>query len=514
MIDDAGNDVSSAGVGSDNRSGRPRRNKKRSASRRKSRDTGTRSDRRDPDGQNGFEPPDLPGEPVVLSRDEHIISRKNIDPDCLKVMRRLIRHGYKAFLVGGGVRDLLLKRQPKDFDLSTDAPPEKVRALFRNSRIIGRRFRLNHVYFKGNKIIEVSTFRSVGEAGDDAVQTLARDNTYGDPQTDAVRRDLTINGLFYDLETFSVIDYVGGIQDLEDGVIRIIGEPKVRFTEDPVRMIRAVRHAARTDFTIEPETLNAITELHDALQLCPRARVYEEFQRELLGGSALRSFHLLEDTQLLPHLFPDLARAIASDSKEVWGRLDPRLQLLDEWFSQGREISAAVAFATLMFDNVESDPVEGGSDLLSDYWRSAVTALQEDEGGEGETEAQSPKAFAFPKSRSRRKRTSPLMQSINDYFEPVGVPRRERERMEQILVARFHMVQSAPEGGFARTLLRASYFPDALRLLEVTSATDKAREAFEQWTQAAQKPKRSKQKKKRRRRRGRSRRKAPTTGNT
>jgi poly(A) polymerase len=226
----------------------------------------------------------LPGDPRLLGRSEHCISRKNIDQDCLKVMQRLIRHGYMAFLVGGGVRDLLLKRIPKDFDVGTDASPEQVRQLFRNSRIIGRRFRLNHVFFHGGKTIEVATFRGETTAEDGEVQTLAKDNTFGDAQTDAMRRDLTINGLFYDLRTFSVVDYVGGIADLEAKSVRVIGDPEVRFVEDPVRMIRAVRHAARTEFTIEENTFSTMCRLADKILLVPKARLYEEFQRELVGG--------------------------------------------------------------------------------------------------------------------------------------------------------------------------------------------------------------------------------------
>ena len=192
----------------------------------------------------------LPGNvaPRILSRPEHNLSRKNIDPDALKVLYRLKNNGFVAYLVGGGVRDLLLERQPKDFDIGTSAHPQQVRKLFRNCFIVGRRFRLAHVRF-GRKVIEVSTFRKAAEPeGGDTL--IHRDNTFGTPEEDAFRRDFTVNALFYDIANFSVIDWVRGIEDLIDRVIRTIGDPAVRFREDPVRMLRAVALAARLDFTI------------------------------------------------------------------------------------------------------------------------------------------------------------------------------------------------------------------------------------------------------------------------
>jgi poly(A) polymerase len=231
-----------------------------------------------------------PPTPTVFARPEHCLSRKNIDPEALKVMMRLHRHGYKAYLVGGSVRDLLLGRAPKDFDLSTDARPGQIRKLFNNCRIIGRRFRLAHIYFRGNKIIEVSTFRrpppepgtEEEEAGDAAKRG---DNTFGLPYEDAVRRDLTINGLFYDIGTFSILDYVGGMDDLKAGIIRTIGPPDDRFREDPIRMLRVVRHAVRTGFEIHPETHAAVVRNATLLEDSNRFRLQDEFQKDLEGPS-------------------------------------------------------------------------------------------------------------------------------------------------------------------------------------------------------------------------------------
>jgi poly(A) polymerase len=192
-------------------------------------------------------------EPIIVPRSEHPISRKLIDADAVKVLYRLHRAGYQAYLVGGGVRDLLLDRHPKDFDISTDAHPHQVKRLFRNCRLIGRRFRLAHVHF-GEKILEVSTFRKRSEPGEDADTEdilIRSDNTFGTAEEDSLRRDFTINGLFYDISNFSLIDYVGGLADLNERMIRTIGDPDIRFREDPVRMIRAVKFAARLDFGID-----------------------------------------------------------------------------------------------------------------------------------------------------------------------------------------------------------------------------------------------------------------------
>src|SRR6476620_6986551 len=230
-------------------------------------------------------------EPTVVARSEHSISRRDVDPDALKVLYRLHEHNYVAYLVGGSVRDLLLGRRPKDFDIGTSAHPHQVKKLFRNCWIIGRSFRLAHVKY-GTKTIEVATFRrqvAASELTPEAEAAIAgpadvvapgepmppadgnrmlrrraddhliqRDNTYGTPEEDAFRRDFTVNALFYDIGTFSIIDYTGGLKDLEARVIRSIGIPEVRFLEDPVRMLRAVVLAARLEFSIDPESLEAI----------------------------------------------------------------------------------------------------------------------------------------------------------------------------------------------------------------------------------------------------------------
>jgi poly(A) polymerase len=294
-------------------------------------------------------------EPVVVPRSEHAISRRDIDPDALKVLYRLHEHHYVAYLVGGSVRDLLLHRKPKDFDIGTSAHPHQVKKLFRNCWIIGRRFRLAHVKF-GAKTIEVATFRRQVEASEltpeaelatttaaDAVgpgeplelepgdtperprdsardrprrraddHLIHRDNTYGTPEEDAFRRDFTVNALFYDIGTYSIIDYAGGLRDLDAHVIRCIGDPEVRFLEDPVRMLRAVVLAARLEFTIDQLVLDAIAIHKHEIARSAAPRLLEEYFKILRSGHAADAFKQLHDIGLLKEITPELDNAPAA----------------------------------------------------------------------------------------------------------------------------------------------------------------------------------------------------------
>ncbi len=223
----------------------------------------------------------------VIPESEHPIREQDIDLEALKVLYRLRDAGFSGYLVGGGVRDLYLGKRPKDFDISTNARPGQLRKLFRNSRTIGRRFRLVQVFFRGNKIIEVSTLRSQSEYDiNEPDKLLPSNNTFGTLEEDAFRRDLTINSLFYEIENRSIIDYVHGVEDLDRGVIRIVGEPERRITRDPVRMMRAVRHAARNSFTIEKKTWQAIVDNRDKLTLCPPSRIRDELLKDLRSGAS------------------------------------------------------------------------------------------------------------------------------------------------------------------------------------------------------------------------------------
>jgi poly(A) polymerase len=249
-----------------------------------------------------------------------VFDEARIDIDALKVVRRLTRHGFEAYLVGGGVRDLLLGCRPKDFDVATDARPEQVRRLFRNSRIIGRRFRLVHVVFGSQKVIEVATFRRSPEngAGDsddgtDEPVMIRSDNLFGQAHEDAMRRDLTINALLYDVDRKQVLDFVGGVPDVRARVVRTIGDPRVRFVEDPVRMLRAIKFAARLDLGIEPEVYDAIVLCREAITSVARPRLLEEILKVLRCGASHRAFWLLWETGLLHVMLPELGTYLDDD---------------------------------------------------------------------------------------------------------------------------------------------------------------------------------------------------------
>lgn len=298
--------------------------------------------------------------PVVCARPDHCISRKDIDPDALKVLYRLSKLGYTAYLVGGGVRDLLLGRKPKDFDVGTDAKPNEVRRAFHNCFLIGRRFRLAHVRF-GDKVIETATFRrnsqTVGEIIEHAAEMMDSgkgrpldDNAFGSPETDAYRRDFTVNGLFYDIKTFSVIDWVGGLKDLKKGVIRSIGDPMIRFREDPVRMMRAIKFSSRLGFKIERGTKKAIEELHANILTAARARLCEEIFRLFPYGESEKAFKMMWKFGLLGDLLPELAEFIAKDGglrSSTWKYLSALDDYEKAMRERGSEASNAIRTAGL-----------------------------------------------------------------------------------------------------------------------------------------------------------------------
>ena len=265
-------------------------------------------------------------QPLIVPREAHTLSRRDVDPDALKVLYRLKDGGFTAYIVGGGVRDLLLGRRPKDFDIGTDAHPYQIKKLFRNCFIIGRRFRLAHVRF-GTKVVEVATFRrqvTEEEQAEAAADTpgpdhpVHHDNTFGTPEEDAFRRDFTLNALFYDIATFSIIDYVGGLDDLRAKVVRCIGDPVVRFREDPVRMQRAVSFAARLGFAIDPPVLDAIAAERHRIALAAPARLAEEYYKILRSGAAERTFRELRRLGLLEPL-SEVLQAQADDG--LWASL-------------------------------------------------------------------------------------------------------------------------------------------------------------------------------------------------
>nr|WP_260843121.1 polynucleotide adenylyltransferase PcnB [Sedimenticola selenatireducens] len=311
----------------------------------------------------------------MISRSDHNISRANISEHATKVLYRLKNAGYQSYLVGGGVRDLLLGREPKDFDVATDATPEQVKEVFRNCRLIGRRFRLAHVHF-GRDIIEVATFRSMQDESQGDRETengmLVRDNIYGTIEEDALRRDFTINALYYNIEDFSVVDYAGGIDDLKAGMLRLLGDPETRYREDPVRMLRAVRFAAKLGFVINPACEKPLFELGDLLQSVPAARLFEEVLKLFMAGVALQTFEKLRHYGLFSELFPETERSLSyEDHKFPITFVNRGLENTDTRISEGKPVTPAFLFAVLLWE-----PVRLLAKRLRDAGESPLQAMQ------------------------------------------------------------------------------------------------------------------------------------------
>lgn len=378
--------------------------------------------------------------PRIYSREEHSISRRDIEPDALKIMYRLIRHGFKAYLVGGGVRDLLLGRTPKDFDIGTDATPRQVKGIFRNSRIIGKRFKLIHVFFHGGKIIEVSTFRDqsapidLGDDEESEKKLIIRDNNYGTPESDAHRRDLTINGLFYDLSTFSIIDYVGGMDDLNAGLIRVIGDPDVRFKEDSVRLIRTVRHAVRTGFAIEENCKKSLVKNSALILKSSAVRVYEELKKDFSSGHILPILKQLEVLGVLKHLLPELSDA---NAKILGVEHDCArcLAAVDELVKRGQPVSPAVVLGIMAL--FIGDPRV--------------------------TEEVLPRKFESQDS---------LVEHIRGCFTKFAVPRKERERVEDLLTLWYTLVTIPIDKLKRNQIQRRASLADAVTLFRCLTDND------------------------------------------
>jgi poly(A) polymerase len=377
-----------------------------------------------------------PIQPTIIQRSEHAVSRKWISSNAVRVLYKLKERGHFAYLVGGGVRDLLLGREPKDFDIATDATPNEIKRIFRNCRLIGRRFRLAHIHFH-NEIIEVATFRSniTEEAGPEEAavpeqQTPAlpeasfaevaapgpsrdgqppvapeiqasgtgakprpprmlktedgmilRDNVFGTPEEDALRRDFTVNALFYNIVDFSVIDYVGGMQDLRRGLIRLIGDPVVRFTEDPVRMVRAVRFAAVLGFEIEENTHRALFELKDRVALASPSRMYEEVQKLFLLGEGEKTYQLLRHTGLFGVIFPRLNEWVDTEQDgfpHTW--IGKALDWMDARVQAGKPAPPHILFTLTFGQYIEGRSAElraTGAAPLDAVTRAVAAALTE-----------------------------------------------------------------------------------------------------------------------------------------
>lgn len=269
----------------------------------------------------------------IISPGDHPITREMINQDALYVMQKLNKAGFSAYLVGGGVRDLYLAKEPKDFDISTDARPGQIRKLFPHSKAIGRRFRLVQVFFRNGHVVEVSTLRSLSEHDLDGPQAvLAPNNTFGSLDQDAQRRDLTINSLFYEIEHNTIIDYVNGVEDLDRSIIRIVGTPDKRINRDPVRMLRAIRHAARNGFTIEEKSWQAICDNHAKLRLCPPSRLRDETFKDIYSGSSAPWYRLAVESAIFIDLFQIYRESIyatLADGTTCRKRLDDIFSMID-----------------------------------------------------------------------------------------------------------------------------------------------------------------------------------------
>ena len=295
--------------------------------------------------------------PTIIPRSEHGISRSKVSENALKVLYRLHKSGFRAFLVGGGVRDLLLGLEPKDFDIATDAHPEEIRELFRNSRLIGRRFRLAHVRF-GRDVVEVATFRASGNsAGDDQKHSesgrILRDNVYGSIDDDIWRRDFTVNALYYNIADFSVWDYTSGMDDIHSRTLRLIDDPWVRYREDPVRMLRAARFAAKLDFTIAPETAAPIRDLGNLLADVPAARLFDESLKLFQSGYGVESFEQLLKYDLLRYLFPSAAALIEmEDGDKVAGFIRQGLANTDHRIATGESVTPMFLYGVFLWPGI------------------------------------------------------------------------------------------------------------------------------------------------------------------
>ncbi|MBC8133724.1 MAG: polynucleotide adenylyltransferase PcnB, partial [Deltaproteobacteria bacterium] len=381
------------------------------------------------------------------------IAPDQIDSDAAKVVQRLRRYDHKAYLVGGCVRDLLLGGKPKDFDVVTSATPQEIKRLFRNCRIIGRRFRLAHVFF-GSKVVETSTFRAnprdveeddgEGGAESDAPDLMIRrDNVFGTPEEDARRRDFTINGLFYDIESGEVIDHVAGMADLEARLVRTIGDPDIRLREDPVRILRAIKFAARCDLSIESETYRRMMEHRQEITKCAQARVSEEFYRLLRSGAAKRSMELLVGTELLDILVPELARGLRGDDADD----EVNLRRTRLW-----------AYLGALDRQTNRRPVAPSNALIL-----AVLTLP-------------PLRDVLDPDSTGVRDVGPIVaQAISPIMERLKASRRDAELTRQMLLALRYVLPSKRPNRRRPRLAGRDFLDDALRLAELVSdaeATD------------------------------------------
>jgi poly(A) polymerase len=336
--------------------------------------------------------------PIIVPRSEHNISRANISPNALKVLYRLKSAGFEAFLVGGGVRDLLLDRHPKDFDVVTNADPDQIQELFRNCRLIGRRFRLAHVRF-GRDIVEVATFRAAGAQPDDDDRAhsdsgrILRDNVYGTIGEDVWRRDFTVNALYYNITDFSIWDYVDGVGDVRSRTLRLIGNPEKRYREDPVRLLRAVRFAAKLEFTLAPETEAPIASVGSLLKDVPPARLFDELLKLFQSGHAVRSFELLLHYDLLRYLFRDTqAQLETPDREKIVDFIRRGLANTDQRVREDKPVTPMFLYALFLWFPIQSLARR----LESEGWNDGQAMLEASQRIVASQQTAFPRRFSSP----------------------------------------------------------------------------------------------------------------------
>lgn len=322
----------------------------------------------------------------LIPRDAHSISRKQISENALKVLYRLNKSGFQAYLVGGGVRDLLLGLEPKDFDVVTNATPEEIKKLFRNCRVVGRRFRLAHIVF-GRDVIEVATFRGHHSGSNEKVSKanaegrLLRDNVYGDIDEDAERRDFTVNALYYDISNYSIRCYGGGMDDLKNGTLRLIGDPETRYREDPVRMLRAVRFATKLSMGIEEVTAKPIKQLAPLLKDIPAARMYEEVLKLFFAGKALANFEMMQEYKLFAPLFPQVDAILKEDPKgPAMKMVQAIMQSTDTRVSEDKPVTPSFFYAAILWyplrQRAEDIAVESGLTLYDAFFAAMGDVME------------------------------------------------------------------------------------------------------------------------------------------
>ena len=436
-----------------------------------------------------------------MTRELATIAAQSIDVDALKVVRRLQRFGYEAYLVGGCVRDLLLDREPKDFDVATSATPEQIKTTFRNCRIIGRRFRLAHIFF-GRKIIETSTFRAPPQVdpeaeGEEAI--IWRDNVFGTAEEDARRRDFTINGLFYDPVAGKVIDTVDGLEDLRSERVRTIGDPRVRFQEDPVRILRAVKFATRLQIQIEQETQQAMVEFRSLIASCAMPRVLEEIFRLQGSGHAVPAFRMMHELGVLAVLFPELSgfleppvdqHALGPVPPIVWlpraaanrGKKEPSRELMAAQKSHGKEMAR-------LYSQVFAEP-EATMDGAREWLWAHLTELDKLVAA-----SDLPPSHAvllgcvlsslcgrvFGEDLSAKQAIDQIDTIVDTVTVRLGVSRRDRQYLRQLLLAQRRMIYRGKRSR-PRAMAQRDYFQDALLLMKLHNrATGEHGETLQYW---------------------------------